>query len=258
MPRQFLLALIGAMTAFGGCAVDTAPTWERIFDGASLNGWTPKITGEALGEDADGIFQTADGALIVAYPEGAVFVGAFGHLYFDEALTDYRLRLEYQFTGAQIENGPDWAYMNSGVMVHAQAPETMRRGQDFPVSVEAQVLGAGPRAPDRTTANICTPGTHIVVDGDLVTQHCINSQTPAAPAGEWVPFEIEVRGGALIQLFIAGEAAFTLTDPTYDADNGDVARLGYSGSVDQGYFALQAESHPVAFRNIELMRLPLR
>eukprot|EP00903_Cladosiphon_okamuranus_P003000 g2998.t1 len=246
-------AIKTAMAALSGCAGTTpaveTPQWEQIFDGASLTGWTPKITGQALGEDAAGLFSVEDGALTVSYPEGAVFNGAFGHLFFAEALSDYRLRLEYRFTGEQIENGPGWAYMNSGVMVHAQAPETMGVGQGFPISVEAQFLGTGPRAPDRTTANICTPGTHIVIDDALVTQHCINSQTAAAPAGEWVSFEIEVRGGEIIQLFIAGEAAFTLTDPTFDTDDGDVARLGYSGPVELDDFTDPragdfAKSHP--------------
>lgn len=262
MQRHLFFALTGAIAVLGGCAVATPstdiPEWERIFDGTTLDGWTPKIAGQEFGQDITGLFRVEDGTLLVSYPEDAVFEGAFGHLFFDEALTDYRLRLEYKFTGEQVENGPGWAYMNSGVMVHAQAPNTMRIDQSFPISVEAQFLGTGPRAPERTTANVCTPGTHIVIDGALVTQHCINSQTSAMPADEWVPFEVEVRGGEIVQLFVAGEVAFTLTDPTFDTEDGDVERLGFSGSVERGYFALQAESHPVAFRNINLMRFPPR
>ena len=232
-----------------------APDWAPIFDGETLNGWTPKIAGQPLGSDAEGLFRVENGAIVVAYDSDADFAGAFGHLYFDADLTDYRLRLEYRFFGEQALGGPGWAFMNSGVMVHAQAPETMRQDQAFPVSVEAQFLGTRSSDSSRTTAIICTPGTHISRQGATVTQHCINSETRAAIAGEWVTFEIEVRGGDMMQLQIAGEPAFRLETPVYDTDDGDVAGLGLAGPVTHGYIALQAESHPVAFRNIQLMRL---
>ena len=231
------------------------PTWVSIFDGETLNGWSPKIAGQPLGSDTADLFRVDDGAIVVSYDRETDFAGAFGHLFFAEDLSDYRLRFEYRFFGEQATGGPGWAFMNSGVMVHAQAPETMRQDQAFPVSVEAQLLGTRSRDSSRTTANICTPGTHISRQGETITQHCINSETRAAPAGEWVTFEIEVRGGGMMQLLIAGEPAFRLEAPVFDPDDGDAARLGLSGAVTHGHFALQAESHPVAFRNIQLMRL---
>lgn len=231
------------------------PTWETIFDGETLNGWTAKIVGQSAGEDATEIFRVENGNLIVSYAAYDEFGSAFGHLFYSEDLSDYSLRFDYQFRGKQTLGGPGWAFMNSGVMVHAQAPETMDLHQAFPISVEAQLLGSSERTPGRTTANICTPGTHIVVEEDVITQHCINSETLALPAEQWVQFEIEVRNSDLIRLQIAGEDAFTLTQPEFDPTDRDVERLGRSGPVRHGYFALQAESHPVAFRNIQLMRL---
>lgn len=231
------------------------PTWETIFDGETLSGWTPKIVGQPAGEDRAQIFRVEDGNLVVSYDGYAEFGSAFGHLFYSENLSNYRLRFDYQFRGQQSEGGPRWAYMNSGVMVHAQAPETMQEAQAFPVSVEAQLLGMSELTPGRTTANICTPGTHIIIGEDLITQHCIDSSTLAQPAGQWVDFEIEVLNSDLIRLRIDGKDAFTLTQPQYDTGDGDAQRLGVSGLVENGYFALQAESHPVAFRNIQLMRL---
>lgn len=233
----------------------TSNQWVRIFDGQSLSGWTPKINGQNLGDDPAQIFRVENGELLVTYEDVAAFDNTFGHLFFEEEVSDYRLRFEYRFFETQKSGGPKWAFMNSGVMFHAQTPDSMRLDQAFPISVEAQLLGTSKATPERTTANICTPGTHVVLEGELTKQHCIPSQTRAAPAGTWVSFELEVRGSNLTRLLIDGAEAFVLTEPQFDTTDPDVARLQLEGLVETGYFALQAESHPVAFRNIELMRL---
>ena len=229
--------------------------WVSIFDGQSLTGWTPKINNQNLGDDPAQIFRVEEGKLRVTYEDMTEFDNAFGHLFFDEEVSDYRLRFEYRFSEMQTSGGPAWAFMNSGVMFHAQTPDSMRKDQAFPISVEAQLLGASEASPTRTTANVCTPGTHIVFEGELTEQHCVASQTRAAPAGIWVSFELEVRRSRLTRLLIDGDDAFALSDPQFDTTDPDVARLQLEGPIETGYFALQAESHPVAFRNIELMRL---
>jgi 3-keto-disaccharide hydrolase len=248
-----LPVIISACAATPGTA--SAPSWESVFDGHSLSGWTPKIVGQPAGQDADRLFRVEGGAITVSYDAYSEFSGQFGHLFYTEELSDYRLRFEYKFFGDQLAGGPGWAFMNSGVMVHAQAPGSMQIDQAFPVSVEAQLLGKRSSATPRTTANICTPGTHISMQGEMVTRHCINSGTEADLAGIWVEFEIEVRGGALMRLLIAGEEAFRLETPIYDTSDRDAIAINASGPVTHGYFALQAESHPVAFRNIQLLRL---
>lgn len=246
------------LTGFlGACASSNGDeAWTPIFDGETLDGWTPKISDQPLGQDERAIFIAGDGVLRVSYDGYDTFENVFGHLYYRESLSNYRLRFDYRFVGEQAPDGPAWAFMNSGVMVHAQPPpETMRIDQAFPISVEAQFLGTSDATPGRTTANICTPGTHVSVESEQITEHCIVSATPAAREGVWVPFEIEVRGGDLIRLQINGEDAFVLTDPVYDPADPDVERLGWQGPANAGHFALQAESHPIEFRNIELLRL---
>ena len=259
-----VLKPIASILVAGGliACTSTQPTegpasneWVSIFDGQSLTGWTPKINNQNLGDDPAQIFRVEEGELRVTYEDMTEFDNAFGHLFFDEEVSDYRLRFEYRFFETQKSGGPKWAFMNSGVMYHAQAPGSMRLDQPFPISIEAQLLGTSEDTPARTTANICTPGTHIVLAGELTKQHCVNSQTLAAPAGAWVSFELEVHGSRLTRLIIDGDEAFALTDPQFDTTDPDVARLQLEGPVQTGYFALQAESHPVAFRNIELMRL---
>jgi len=260
MRPKTLSLVFGIFLAATACsttppAPDPTPQWETIFDGATLEGWTPKLTGQALGNDADTVFRVEDGILIAAHKSDAPFNNAFGHLFYADPLSDYRLRFDYKFFGTQAAEAPAWAFMNSGVMVHAQAPESMGLNQGFPISVEAQLLSASKPDSSRTTANVCTPGTDVTIDGAVAATHCVNSKMPATMAGEWVAFEVEVRSDAVVRLSIDGTEAFRLTRPTYDTGDGDVSRLGLSGPITSGYFALQAESHPVAFRKIELMRL---
>lgn len=257
MRSKMIVAAAIASGLISACTVTAAPTdaWEPIFDGQSLTGWTPKISGQALGQDEHSIFRVEAGELRVSYDGYETFGGEFGHLFFEERLSNYQLRFEYRFAPERTPGGPDWAYMNSGVMVHSQAPETLRVDQDFPISVEAQFLGKGPVQPNRTTANVCTPGTDVVIAGELTKIHCINSETPALPTDEWVRFEITVQAGELIRQSINGQEAFLLTAPSFDSRDPDVQRLGLSGLVTDGYISLQAESHALAFRNIELKRL---
>lgn len=230
--------------------------WKPIFDGKTLDGWVPKIVGQGPGEDSGKIFRVLDGAIHVSYENYSEFQGRFGHLFYDQDLSDYRLRLEYKFYGRQLTGGPGWANANSGVMLHAQAADTMSLEQAFPVSLEAQLLGLIDQEPNRTTASVCTPGTHIVIANELVTRHCTSSELRSEPMDQWVRLEIEVRNHELIVFSINGEEAMRLAEPQFDINSNDATRLNASGPLGNGYIALQAESHPVAFRNIELMLLP--
>src|SRR5688572_27185402 len=135
--------------------------WRQLFNGKDLDGWTPKITGHAWKENFGNTFRVENGVLKVSYDQYRDFANQFGHLFYKEPFSNYRLRIEYRFVGEQVMGGPDWAIRNSGVMIHCQKPETMDRDQKFPVSIEVQLLG-GKGSGERPTANLCTPGTHVV------------------------------------------------------------------------------------------------
>ncbi len=169
----------GALVALALSLVGAAPAeekgqWVSLFDGKTLNGWTPKIKGYAFGENFNDTFRVEDGVIRVSYDKYGDFKGEFGHLFYKSPFSKYRLRIEYRFVGEQVKKGPAWAFRNSGVMIHCQDPATMRKEQEFPVSIEVQFLG-GPAKGERPTGNLCTPGTNVVRDGKLVTQHCTNS-----------------------------------------------------------------------------------
>jgi len=231
--------------------------WEPLFNGKDLSGWTPKITGFDLGENFADTFRVEDGLLKVVYDGYTEFGGRFGHLFYREELGDYRLRVEYRFVGEQLTGGPGWAYRNSGLMLHGQPAASMARDQDFPVSIEVQLLGGDGTNP-RTTANLCTPGTNVVMQAELVTRHCTDSSSKTYHGDQWVTVEVEVRGQRLIRHWIDGQCVLEYGQPQLDENDADARRLRAAGApklLDHGTISLQSESHPVEFRRVELLRL---
>lgn len=231
--------------------------WVSLFNGKDLEGWTPKITGHAYGENFANTFRVEDGVLKVSYDGYEKFDGQFGHLFYKEKFSNYRLRVEYRFAGEQVEGGPGWAIRNSGIMFHCESPGGMRKDQEFPVSIEAQMLGGDGRNP-RTTANVCTPGTHMTLDGELVTRHCTSSKSKTYAGDRWVTMELEVHGGGVVKHLVEGETVLEYERPQLDEKDADAKRLiPATGALllREGYIALQSESHPVEFRKVEILRL---
>ena len=257
---KVVLILI-VMPLFSGCSEDTyqlfEPQWVSLFNGQNMDGWQPKITGYPLGENYNNTFRVEDGVLKVSYDQYDKFEGQFGHLFYKEPFSHYRLRLEYRFTGEQAPDGPGWAFRNSGIMLHCQRPDTMAVDQNFPVCLEAQLLGGDGENP-RSTGNLCTPGTHVVMDGRLVTEHCISSSSETYHGDQWVSAEVEVHGGRLIKHIINGQTVIEYSEPQLDPKDADAKKrleAGADAMVTEGYISLQAESHPVEFRKIELLQL---
>ena len=117
------------------------PQWIDLFNGKDLSNWQVKFTGFPLGDNFRDTFLVENGVLKVSYDKWPRFDGEFGHLFTKSSYSNYRLRVEYRFVGDQVEGGPLWAYRNNGMMLHSQPPETMALDQEFPVSIEAQMLG---------------------------------------------------------------------------------------------------------------------
>ena len=170
--------------------------------------------------------------------------------------SNYVLRVEYRFVGKQTPGGPGWAFRNSGMMLHCQPPESMGKAQDFPVSIEVQLLGGDGQHP-RSTANLCTPGTHVVMGGELITRHCTDSRSKTFHGDQWVTAEVEVHGNEKIIHRVNGETVLEYERPQLDPGDADAKKLIRDGNtmLSGGYIALQAESHPVEFRKVELQRL---
>jgi hypothetical protein len=234
-----------------------AEGWIPLFNGKDLTGWTPKIAGHELGDNFANTFRVVDGLLSVVYDGYTSFEGRFGHLFSKHKYSNYRLRIEYRFVGDQCPGGPAWALRNSGVMIHGQRPETMTKEQEFPVSIEVQLLGGDGTNP-RSTANLCTPGTNVVMGGELVTRHCTDSSSETFAGEQWVTVEIEVRGNELVRHWVNGKPVLEYSKPQLDPNDADAKRLLAAGApllLDHGTISLQSESHGIQFRKVELLRL---
>ncbi|MGH9163057.1 MAG: 3-keto-disaccharide hydrolase [Vicinamibacteraceae bacterium] len=227
--------------------------WHNLFNGRGLDGWVVKLAHHELGDNYADTFRVENGAIRVMYDKYDAFGERFGHLFYDEKLSHYVLALEYRFFGEQMKGGPDYARLNSGVMIHSQAPKTILKDQDWPISVEAQFLAGG-----RTTMNVCTPGTEIFMDGAMVKEHCTDSTSKVYGDNEWVAVEVEVRGAELVRHMIGGQAVLSYERPTIGggvAHGFDPAVRKDGTRLGEGYIGLQAESQPVEFRNIRLLNL---
>jgi hypothetical protein len=261
MRNIFILILTGSVVLFfiNSCNSDrntekAEKSWIQLFNGENLDGWTVKFTGSPVGENYNNTFQVEDGKIITSYDEYTDFQGEYGHLFYNTPYSSYRLRLQYRPVGEQVPGGADWAYKNSGVMFHAQAPETMLIGQEFPVCLEAQCLGGDDQG-ERPTGNLCTPGSHVMMDGALVTDHCINSSSKTYSGDEWINFELIVYADSIVHHVINKDTVITYTNPSVGGDLPKGYPFGEGTPMTSGYIALQAESHPFEFRNIELLEL---
>jgi Domain of Unknown Function (DUF1080) len=263
MKTPALLLLLASVTV---PAADSAKPgadkkeWISLFDGKSLDGWIPKFTGYEVGTNYGNTFRVENGVLKVVYDKDKyeTFGGRFGHLFYKRPFSHYVIAVEYRFVGEQAKDGPAWAFRNSGVMVHGQPAETMKKDQDFPICIEAQLLGGRGDGTPRSTANLCTPGTNVVMNGQLETKHCINSSSKTFDGDQWVRAEIEVHGGGEIVHRVNGETVLRYEKP--QIGGGNVANydpaLKRDGEIlTSGSISLQAESHPVEFRKVELLDL---
>jgi hypothetical protein len=230
--------------------------WVPLFNGKDLDGWKVKIKGYDLGDNYGDTFRVENGVIKVSYDRYPKFDQKFGHLFYKTPFSHYKLRVEYRFVGDQCPGGPSWAFKNSGVMIHGQAPESMRKDQDFPVSIEVQFLGGNGRD-TRPTANVCSPGTHIVMGGKLITQHCTNSTSKTYHGDEWVNVEVEVHGNGKITHKVDGQTVLEYEKPQFDDRDPDSKRLIKNGEkmISEGTISLQSESHPIEFRKVEILRL---
>lgn len=231
--------------------------WIQLFNGEDLTGWDIKIRGHEMGANYKNTFRVEDGLLKVSYDEYETFKEEFGHLFYKQPFSHYRLRVEYRFVGTQVPDGPGWALRNNGLMVHSQSAQSMGLDQDFPISLEAQLLG-GAQEGERTTMNLCTPGSNVELQGKLRVEHCINSRSETYRGDRWVTAEMVVRGDSVIHHLVEGDTVLTYSRPKM----GGGAISGYDPNVyiegkpmSSGYIAIQAESHPTEFRKIEILEL---
>lgn len=231
--------------------------WIQLFNGKDLNDWDIKIKGFPLNENYGNTFRVEDGLLKVRYDQYQKFDDHYGHIFYKCPYSHYKIRVEYRFVGDQCPGGASWAYRNSGIMIHGQSAGSMNLDQDFPVSIEVQLLG-GNGKDERPNLNVCTPGTNIVLNGKLWTDHCTNSTSKTYHGDQWVTAEVEVQGDSIIKHIIDGKVVMQYTQPQLDDRDPSYQKLlppDGNKLLKMGTISLQSESNPIDFRKVELLNL---
>lgn len=246
--------------------------WISLFNEKDLTGWDIKFSGHELNDNYKNTFLVQDSMIRVSYDSYDSFNGKFGHMYYDTPFSYYKLSFDYRFTGNQIPGGSHWNVRNSGIMLHSQSATSNEFGQTFPVSVELQLLG-GLGEKDRTTGNVCTPGTAVVMGDTINFDHCIKSNSKTYHGDQWVHVDATIMGGEYMEFIIEGETVLRFEKPQinggfiHESQEGKdwerakindtkadwIAKKGHI--LTNGYIALQAESHPIDFKNIQLLDL---
>ena len=236
---------------------DKKPKPIQLFNGKDLKNWTPKIRNHKVGDNYKNTFRVEDGLLKVRYDGYDNFNFQYGHLFYNKEFSAYLLRVTYRFVGEQAPGGEGWAWRNSGAMLHGQDPKTMGVDQDFPISIEGQLLG-GNGKDERTTSNLCTPGTNVVIDNKLFTPHCTSSTSKTYAGDQWVTADFLVLGDSLVQHIIEDKVVLQYTKPQIGGSNVtdfDPAVKKDGQLLKKGTISLQSESHPIDFKKVELYDL---
>jgi hypothetical protein len=236
--------------------------WVQLFNGRDLSGWDIKFKGHALNENFNDTFRAEDGLLSVRYDKWTSFdKREFGHIFYKQPFSYYVVAAEYRFVGEQVTGaGPSnaWAIRNNGIMIHSQSAESMGLEQDFPISLEVQLLGGLPDGKPRSTANLCTPGTNVYFGDSLITRHCTNSRSKTFPGDQWVRVEAVVLGDSLITHVVNGDTVMSYRKPQMgggSASNTNPGVLQEGKPLPGGYISLQAETAPIDFRKVEVLNL---
>ncbi|MEX0904917.1 MAG: DUF1080 domain-containing protein [Balneolaceae bacterium] len=232
--------------------------WQVLFNGEDLNDWIVKIHRHETGDNYANTFRVKDGIIQVNYDEYEEFNERYGHLFYKEPFSSYHLKFEYRFTDQWREDAPNYTYRNSGVMFHSQDPNTILKDQDWPISVEYQMLAEETEGEPRPTGNMCSPGTDVFFEGELDPRHCINSSSDTYKWDEWVQADLIVYSDSLVIHKVNGEEVLEYTKPQI---GGGVAN-GYDPDIKidgkpltEGYIGLQAEGQGVEFREIKISEL---
>lgn len=257
MKKLILSLFVVLILGFGLYAKISEPNWIPLFNGKDLKDWTVKIRTHEVGENFANTFRVEDGLLKVRYDGYESFDRQYGHIFFNTPYSYYLLTVEYRFVGEQCPGGEGWALRNSGAMLHSQDPRTMLKDQDFPISIEAQFLG-GNGVEKRSTCNLCTPGTNVVLADTLFTPHCINSKSQTYHGDQWVKANLIVLGGKEVHHLVGQDTVLSYYQP--QIGGGNVSPVDPEVKIDgklleSGYISLQSESHPIDFRKVALIDL---
>ncbi|RNI31395.1 3-keto-disaccharide hydrolase [Rufibacter latericius] len=232
--------------------------WQTLFNGKDLKDWIVKIHHHEVGDNYAQTFRVKDGALQVNYDNYGTFNERYGHLFYKAPFSSFHLKWEYRFTDQWLKDAPSYTYRNSGIMFHSQSPESILKEQDWPISVEFQLLADAGDGKPRPTGNMCSPGTDVVYEDKIDDRHCINSSSATYAWDQWVKAELIVLGDSLVTHLINGDTVLQYTRPQIGggvANNYDPTVKQDGKRLTQGYIGLQSEGQGIEFKDIKIKRL---
>ena len=232
--------------------------WISLFNGKNLDGWIVKIHHHDVGDNYANTFRVVDGKIQVNYDDYKEFNNRYGHLFYKTPFSSYHLKFEYRFTNQWMKDAPSYTYRNSGIMFHSQDPKTILKEQDWPISVEYQILADAGDGQPRPTGNMCSPGTEVFFKGKMDPNHCINSSSKTYKWDEWVSGELIVYRDSLITHIVNGEIVLEYTKPQIGggvANGFDPALKIDKKPLTEGYIGLQAEGQGIEFKEIKIKKL---
>lgn len=233
--------------------------WKPLFNGKNLNGWVAKIYHHELGDNYKNTFSVKDGKIRINYDGYGDFNNRYGHLFYKQSFSSYHLKFEYRFTDQWLKDAPSYTYRNSGVMFHSQDPKTILKEQDWPISVEYQILAEEELGKPRPTGNMCSPGTDVIFEGDDVDKrHCISSSSKTYKWDTWVKGELIVYKDSLVIHKVNGRTVLRYTKPAIGGAvaNGFDKNVKIDGKpLTNGYIGLQSEGQGIEFKEIKIKEL---
>lgn len=242
-----------------GCANQTQKgEWIELFNGKNLDNWTAKINHHKTGDNYAQTFRAEEGLLKIRYDKYTQFNERFGHLFYNQVFENFHLVFDYKFSGEFFDSAPGYAKRNSGVMFYSQSPESILTEQNWPISVEMQLLAELEPGQPRPTGNMCSPGTEVEFNGQLYGEHCLRSSSKTYPMDQWIQAELIVNNGKITQV-INGEVVLEYTQPFATKDNlikGEDPKIWEKMTMlTSGYIGFQSEGQPVEFKNIKIKKL---
>ena len=210
------------------CAVaSVAPAQgsRSLFNGKDLAGWHVDVPVLDTNPRAPQPFVVRNGQL-------ATLGEPQGHLITDASYRNYRLEVEYHFTGKPG---------NAGVLIHASTPRALY--QMFPKSIEVQMESGNAGDFWCIVEDITVPdmiGRRGPRDTWGITEgkaRRIKNLTDGSekPLGEWNRMVIEALGRE-VKVWV----------------NGTLVNHGTNATADHGQIAIQSEGTPVEFRKVLL------
>jgi Domain of Unknown Function (DUF1080) len=221
--------------ACAGLAVLTAAPLEAqtrlLFNGRDLAGWHADVPAADTTPQLGSPFSVRDGHLVIAGEPR-------GHLITDASHRNYRLEVEYRFTGTPG---------NAGVLIHASTPRALYAM--FPKSIEVQMESGNAgdfwcivediTVPDMERRRGPRAEWGITEGKGRRIRHLIDGRE--RPVGEWNRIVVEARGRT-VTVWV----------------NGTLVNRGTNATADRGQIAIQSEGAPLEIRRIAIRPLRTR